>query len=157
MPLMSRRRALGLLSSAPLALASPLVLRPAFAMTPEIYAEAGIAIDGSDVVAYWAGAGPVAGRADLTHDWKGATWRFATPEARDAFAAEPDRYAPAYGGHCAWAAAQGYVAPTTPEAWTLHDDRLFLNFGIGVQRRWRRDIAANIARGDANWPGLLAA
>lgn len=155
-PTLSRRTALRLLTAAPVVLASPLVLRPAFAATPRIYAEDGIAVDGSDVMAYWDGAGPQAGSDAYRFDWMGATWRFQTAETRDRFAADPDRYAPAYGGYCAWAVSRGYTAATTPEAWTIHDNRLFLNFSLRIRRRWERDIPGNVAKGDANWPGVLA-
>ena len=155
-PPLSRRSALGLLAAVPVTLASPLVIRPAKAMAPETYAEDGVAIDGSDVMGYWLDGEPVMGSPDFTYDWKGATWQFASAETRDMFITDPERYAPAYGGHCAWAASRGYVAPTTPTAWTLHEERLFLNYSLGVQWRWRRNIPGNVAKGDENWPGLLA-
>lgn len=147
----TRRTALALLAAAPAALA----LRPAFAAEPPIYAEAGIAIDGSDVVAYYAGNGPVPGRAEITQDWMGATWRFATEANRAAFAADPEAYAPAFGGYCAYAASRGYLAPTIPEAWTLHDGRLYLNASLRARDLWLQDIEGNIALGRANWPAIL--
>ena len=100
---------------------------------------------------------PVAGDPGITLDWQGATWRFASPESRALFEADPDRYAPRYGGYCAWAVAEGYTAPTMPEAWKIVDDRLYLNFSRRIQRRWEQDIPGNIARAEANWPGVLGA
>ena len=82
---------------------------------------------------------------------------FASAANRDLFDADPTAYAPQYGGYCAWAAAEGYVASTVPEAWTIHDGRLYLNFSRRMQRRWERDIPGNIARGNANWPAILTA
>lgn len=155
-PTLSRRAALGLIAAVPVTLASPLVLRPAQAMTPKVYGEGGIAIDGTDVLSYWQTGAPIAGSPEFTHDWMGKTWQFASAETRDVFIADPDRYAPAYGGHCAFAASRGYVASSVPEAWTIHEDRLFLNFSLGVRRRWLRDVPGHVARGDENWPGLLA-
>lgn len=118
------------------------------------FAENGVAIRGTDPVAYFREGRPVAGRADITHAWHGVTWRFATEANRDAFAADPARYAPAYGGFCAWAVAEGYTAPIDPRAWTIVGGRLYLNYSRSIQRRWERDIAGNIARADANWPRL---
>ena len=155
-PTLSRRSALGLLAAVPVTLASPLVIRPGLAMVPEIYAEDGIAIDGSDVMGYWLEGKPVAGAPEFSYNWRGATWQFVSTQTRNLFIANLELYAPAYGGHCAWAASRGYVAPTTPAAWTLHENRLFLNYSLGVQWRWRRDIPGNIAKGDENWRGLLA-
>ncbi len=121
-----------------------------------LFAENGLAVRGTDVVAYVNEGRPVAGRREFAHGWRGATWRFATAANRDAFAADPERYAPAYGGFCAWAVAQGYTAPIDPRAWRIVEGRLYLNYSAGVQRDWERDIPGNIAKGDANWPRLSA-
>ncbi|WP_439579954.1 YHS domain-containing (seleno)protein [Elioraea sp.] len=120
------------------------------------FAENGVAIRGTDPVAYFREGRPVAGRADLSHTWQAVTWRFATEANRDAFAADPARYAPAYGGFCAWAVAEGYTAPIDPAAWKIVDGRLYLNYDRSIQRRWERDIPGNIAKADANWPRLAA-
>lgn len=120
-----------------------------------VYAEGGIAIDGTDPVAYFTEGRPVPGQAEFTYAWKGATWRFASAAHRDAFAADPEAYAPQFGGYCAWAVAEGYVASTVPEAWRIVDGKLYLNYSRRIQRRWERDIAGNIARGRANWPKVL--
>ncbi|MEL6683149.1 MAG: YHS domain-containing (seleno)protein [Pseudomonadota bacterium] len=129
----------------------------AMAATPSIYAEDGIAVDGTDVIGYFTEGAPIAGRADITHDYMGATWRFASEENRDLFAADPEKYAPQYGGYCAFAVSQGYTASTIPEAWKIVDDKLYLNFSRRVQRRWERDIPGHIASADANWPSVLSA
>jgi YHS domain-containing protein len=155
-PTLSRRHLLGLIAAVPVVLASPLVLRSARAATPGVYGEDGIAIDGTDAVAYRTQGGPVAGSADFAFDWNGATWHFSSAETREMFISDPDYYAPAYGGYCAFAVSQGYTASTVPEAWTIHDDRLFLNFSRRVKRRWERDIPGNVVKGDANWPDVLA-
>ncbi|MFK7869088.1 MAG: YHS domain-containing (seleno)protein [Roseobacter sp.] len=122
---------------------------------PTVYSNEGIAIDGTDAVAYFTLGGPVAGDAALTHDWNGVTWQFSTAEHRDAFAADPAAYAPQYGGYCAWAVSEGYTASTVPKAWKIVDGKLYLNFSRRIQRRWERDIPARIASADANWPAVL--
>lgn len=127
----------------------------ALAMSPKIYAENGVAVDGSDVVAYFTQGKPVAGHKDITLDWMGATWRFATKENRAAFQADPTAYAPQYGGYCAYAASEGYVAPTAPNAWSIVDGKLYLNYSKGVRRRWLKDTKARIAAADSNWPDIL--
>jgi YHS domain-containing protein len=121
-----------------------------------VNAEGGVAVRGTDVVAYFLQGRPVPGSAAHTHAWRGATWRFASAANRDRFAADPERYAPAYGGFCAYAVSEGYTAPIDPAAWRIVDGRLFLNYDRSVQRRWERDIPGRVARGDANWPGLAA-
>jgi hypothetical protein len=151
MTVLTRRSALGIVLAAP---ALSLIPRVLHAAEPEIYAEGGIAIDGSDPVAYFAAQGPVPG-GDPRVMWKGATWRFATPEAAAAFEADPTAYAPQFGGYCAFAASRGYLAPTVPEAWTLHNGQMFLNANLRARTLWLRDIEGNIAKGRANWPGIL--
>lgn len=114
------------------------------------------AAGGHDVVAYFTEGRPVPGEARFTHHWRGAAWRFSSAANRDAFAAGPERYAPAYGGHCAWAAAQGYRAAGDPRHWRIIDGRLFLNFNAEVHRNWERDIPGFIRAADGEWPRLAA-
>ena len=150
------RRSL-LLGAAALALAPLAALVPGSPAMAEItYASDGIAIQGTDPVAYFTEGAPVAGSPEHEVEWNGATWRFASAENADAFRADPVAYAPAYGGYCAWAAAQGDLAPTDPDNWTIHEGRLFLNYDDRIQRRWERDIPGFVTRADANWPELSA-
>ncbi|WP_341365949.1 YHS domain-containing (seleno)protein [Yoonia sp. BS5-3] len=137
--------------------AAGLLAPAAFAATPQIYAENGIVVDGSDVVAYFDQQGPVAGDPSITYEYLGATWHFANSANRDLFAANPVAYAPQYGGYCAFAISRGYTAPTDPRAWSIVDDKLYLNYSRRIRRRWEQDIPGNIAAGDANWPAVLDA
>lgn len=119
--------------------------------------EAGVAIDGTDPVAYFTQGAPVAGRAEHSLDWGGTTWHFSSAENRDAFAADPERYAPQYGGYCAWAVgARKSLAPTEPAQWAIVDGKLYLNFNASVQEKWKADVPGFIARADQNWPELEA-
>jgi YHS domain-containing protein len=115
----------------------------------------GTAIDGTDPVAYFTEGRPVEGSSDFTHEWNGATWRFSSEENRATFAASPEKYAPQYGGYCAWAVSQGYTASTDPEAWKIVDGKLYLNYNKSVQQTWEGDIPGNIAAADGNWPKVL--
>jgi hypothetical protein len=148
----SRRIILAALGAAPLAFG---LSRRAAAATAPVHAERGIAIDGTDPVAYFTERRPVAGSPALELSWRGATWRFASGANRAVFEADPEAHAPQFGGWCAWAVAEGYTASTVPEAWSIVDGRLYLNYSRGVQRQWERDIPGNIARAEANWPGVL--
>jgi YHS domain-containing protein len=115
---------------------------------------AGLALDGYDPVAYFTDGRAVRGSAGFAHVHEGTTYHFASAAHRDAFAAEPARYLPQYGGFCAWAVSRGYTAPTDPLAWRIVDGRLFLNYSRSVQRTWEQDAPGNIRKGDTNWPGL---
>lgn len=151
--MLSRRTLLTLAAATPIAA----LAAPAFARTPEIYAEDGIAIDGTDPVAYFTEGGPVEGSPDHEIEWKGAVWRFASADNLARFEADPEAFAPQYGGWCAYALSRGYTAPTVPQAWTIHEGRLYLNFSRPVRLLWARDIPGNIEKGDANWPSALDA
>jgi YHS domain-containing protein len=116
----------------------------------------GVAIEGTDPVAYFEQGEPVPGSSAFEHEWLGATWRFASAEHRDRFAAEPEKYAPQYGGYCAWAVSQGYTAKIDPAAWKIVEGKLYLNYSKDVQTQWAGDVPGNIAKADANWPKIKA-
>ena len=124
---------------------------------PPVFADLvpGVAVGGYDPVAYFTEGKPVEGKPDITLVHEGATWRFATTANRDAFQKEPAKYAPQYGGYCAWAVAQGYTAKGDPKQWSIVDGRLYLNYSQSVRTRWESDKAAQIKKGDRNWPTVL--
>ena len=113
------------------------------------------AINGYDTVAYHLEMKPVKGDSDFTAEWNGAVWRFKNAENRDLFQSDPERWAPKYGGYCAWAVAHNSTAKTDPKAWSIVDDRLYLNLSLNIRKKWSKDIPGNIARADANWPAVL--
>ncbi len=115
----------------------------------------GLALKGYDAVSYFQSARPVKGDPKYTHAWMGARWQFSTAENRDAFAADPEKYAPQFGGYCAWAASQGYLYDANPQYWRIVDGKLYLNYNGSAQRKWERDTAGNIAQAEKNWPGLI--
>ena len=145
-----------LLAAATLAAPAGLLFtRPAMAMEPAVFAEDGIAIRGADPVAFFTEGAPVLGSADNALMWNGTTWHFASAENMETFMGDPEAYAPQYGGYCAFAMASGYIASTVPEAWTVHEGKLYLNYSTGVRSRWERDIPGNVMKADENWPTAL--
>ena len=73
----------------------------------------GVAINGTDPVAYFTMSKPVQGSADHALNWNGVTWHFASGENRQMFERYTEKYAPQYGGHCAYAISKGYIAPNS--------------------------------------------
>lgn len=130
-------------------------LTAARALDPVNHDRAGVAIHGYDPVAYFQSGKPVEGAAEWVHSWRGATWRFATEKNRDLFAADPERYAPQYGGYCAYAVSKDTTADIDPQAWKIVDGKLYLNYSPKIQQRWSEDIPGYIERADEHWPGLL--
>jgi YHS domain-containing protein len=114
----------------------------------------GVAIKGYDPVAYFTQSKPVKGSAAFTHQWMGATWRFASAENRDQFAREPEKFAPKYGGYCAYGVSQGHTAPIDPEAWTIIEGKLYLNYSQGVKKTWSGDIPKYVDLAEKKWPEL---
>lgn len=113
-----------------------------------------VAIKGYDPVAYFTQSKPVKGSAAFTQQYMGATWWFASAADRDQFAAMPEKYAPQYGGYCAYGVSRGHTVSVDPEAWRVVDGKLFLNYSKGVQKDWLKDVPGNIKLADRNWPGL---
>ncbi len=114
----------------------------------------GLALKGYDPVAYFIEKKPVKGRTEFTAQHEGATYRFASAANRDAFNAAPAKYSPQYGGYCAFGAAGGYKAPIEPDAWTVVDGKLYLNYNQSVRRQWSSDIPGYVRKADANWPSI---
>jgi len=118
----------------------------------------GVAIDGYDTVSYFQPTGVRRGKEEHSTVWQGATWWFSTPENLALFVAEPERYAPQYGGWCAFALSEGeFASDTDPrEGYTVVDGRLYLNWSRRVKMRWEPDAAERIPVSDVNWPAIEA-
>ena len=127
----------------------------AIAGKPLVFSTEDGAIEGFDPVAYFTIGKPTRGKDQFSLEWSGATFKFSSQEHLDLFKAEPEKYAPQYGGYCAYAVSEGATASTVPEAWTIVDDKLYLNYSRGVRSRWSEDIPGRVARANANWPDVL--
>ncbi len=113
------------------------------------------AISGYDAVSYFSVDGPVKGIKKFKTRYKDAEWRFVSQHNLDAFLAEPSRYAPAYGGYCAWAVSNGYTAKGDPLQWKIHEQKLYLNYNAEVKADWESDMLNHIESANKNWPSLL--
>ncbi|MBC6417190.1 MAG: YHS domain-containing protein [Rhodospirillales bacterium] len=112
----------------------------------------GVAVLGYDPVAYHLAGKPIKGDPAYSAEYEGATWLFASAENRDRFLADPEAYAPAYGGWCAYGMAKGGKVPIDPAAWSVVDGTLYLNVNKKVRGWWEADMTDYIAQADANWP-----
>ena len=124
---------------------------------PIVYIESssGLAIRGTDPVAYFTEGEAVEGSSDYETEWNDAVWRFSSQENQELFEEDPEAYAPQYGGYCAKALSEGNVVSTDPEAWKIVDDKLYLNYSPAVQQQWVQDIEGNIEKADELWPDVL--
>ncbi|SNS43982.1 YHS domain-containing protein [Ekhidna lutea] len=113
------------------------------------------AIKGYDPVAYFKNGEPVKGSESFSFEWTGVEWRFSSQENLEAFKAEPEQYAPQFGGYCAYAVGNGYTYESSPMAWRIVDGKLYLNYSKGIQKKWEADRDALIKKAEENWPGVV--
>lgn len=115
----------------------------------------GVGIKGYDPVAYFLEARAVKGSADYQSTVNGVTYNFASAGNKAAFDADPAKYEPQFGGFCAWAVSNGYTAKIDPDAFQIVDGRLLLQYNKRIRDKFSADTAGNLAKADANWPGLV--
>ena len=124
---------------------------------PEIHASKdGLAVGGYDPVAYFRAGKPAVGSTHYQLSYKGAVWRFASAESLKAFLDRPGDFAPQFGGYCAWAVSQHYLAPGDPKQWKIVGGKLYLNANARATQLWEADQTGAIQRGHANWPAVLS-
>jgi len=97
------------------------------------------AIRGYDSVAYFTEGKPVKGSKEFTYEWHGAKWRFSSQENLDLFKGDPDKYAPQYGGYCAYGLSKNSLVKINPDAWTIHEGKLYLNYSKSVRNAWNEN------------------
>ena len=113
------------------------------------------AIKGYDTVAYFTEGQPMKGKPELAYSWNDAQWHFTNASHRDLFVADPERYVPQFGGFCSMALVVGKVKDIDPEAWTIVDGKLYLNFTRAFRDKFRHNATANIKKAEENWTKAL--
>ncbi|WP_119302335.1 YHS domain-containing (seleno)protein [Dongia deserti] len=117
--------------------------------------QAGLAIHGYDPVAYFTDGAAIEGKADITAEHNGATYRFASAEHRSQFLADPEKYLPQYGGYCAYGTSVGKKFNGDPTAWRVVDGKLYLNLSADVQRKWLEDVSGRITEANKKWLTIM--
>lgn len=143
---MNRTTALGLATGLLILLGTMPILAGGF------FERDGTAIGGYDPVAYFAEMKPVKGLPDFSATYQGSTFYFSSAAHRDLFTADPAKFAPQYGGYCAFGMAKGYKAAIDPTAFTVVGDKLYLNYNGTVRALWVLDIPGYVKKADRNWP-----
>ena len=113
--------------------------------------ESGIGADGYDVVAYFSEEKAVRGAKEFAAEYDGQTWHFSTAKNRNLFAAAPEKYAPQYGGYCAYAASLQAQAFGDPEVWTVHNKKLYFNYNTPTRAKWEVGVNGRITKSDVYW------
>ena len=123
-----------------------------FAQKSATFIQSGKAIRGYDPVAYFTEGNPVKGSDKLTYEWNNAKWYFSSEKNLELFKAAPEKYAPQYGGYCAYGLSNGYKAPTDADSWTIENGKLYLNYNLDVRKEWNKDRQQRIEKAHQNWP-----
>lgn len=126
----------------------------AYAQTGRYSSTNGTAIKGYDPVAYFLQHKAMEGNDNFSTEWSGSKWKFISKANLDSFKLAPQKYAPQYGGYCAYGVSENHKSPTDPNAWTIVDNKLYLNYSLKVKEYWLEDTAARIKAADQFWPAL---
>jgi hypothetical protein len=118
------------------------------------YNAGGAAINGYDPVAYFLQNKALAGTDSYSIDWSGSKWKFISQANLDSFKLAPEKYAPQYGGYCAYGCSENHKAPTDPNAFTIVGNKLYLNYSLKVKEFWLKDTSGKIKAADGYWPAL---
>ena len=119
-----------------------------------VFEQSGKAIRGYDPVAYFTEAKLVLGKDEFVYNWNNTNWHFASQQNLDSFKVNPEKYAPQYGGYCAYGLSDGHKAPTSPDAWTIVNGKLYLNYNIKVKEYWSKNRDERIEKANKNWPDI---
>ncbi len=119
-----------------------------------IFSVSGKAIRGYDPVSFFVSGQPMMGHDSLSYAWNSAVWLFATAANRDSFSRAPEKYAPQYGGYCAYGTADGHKAPTETDTWSIVAGKLYFNYNKKVKQYWEKDRENLIRKADTNWPTI---
>jgi hypothetical protein len=122
-----------------------------FAQNGQFYNTNGIAIKGYDPVAYFIQHAAIEGKDSITLEWSGSIWKFDSKENFNLFKMNPQKYTPAYGGYCAYGTSEKHLSPTDPNAWTIVNNKLYLNYNLRVKEIWIKDSAIRIINADNYW------
>lgn len=122
------------------------------AQTSEVFAPAGIAINGYDAVAFFKESKPVKGLNNFSYSWKNVQWLFSTQTNLESFKASPETFAPQFGGYCAYGTAQGHKAPTQIDTWTIVNNKLYFNYNQKVKQLWDKNQSTFIDSATVKWP-----
>ncbi len=113
-----------------------------------------IALAGYDTVSFFLDESPEKGNKKWQTEFRNAVWYFRSEKNLNLFKDNPKKYAPAYGGYCAWAMNDGKLAPGKPKYWDIIDGRLYLNFSASTRRKFLAEVESMIKNADSKWPGI---
>lgn len=135
-----------------LACVAVLLLAGTSAGAGDYFEKEGVALRGYDPVSYFTAGEPQKGKPEHSYEHGGTKFLFASAANRKAFAENPGKYAPQFGGYCAYGASNGYKVSTQPDAFAVVDGKLYLNYNRDVLEMWKKDPPTFIERAEEKWP-----
>jgi YHS domain-containing protein len=133
-------------------LAACLLIASTVVSAGEYFEHDGVALRGYDPVSYFTEGKPQPGVPAHSYVYKGSKFQFASADNQKLFVENPDKYAPQFGGFCSYGTAQGYKVSTQPDAFSVVDGKLYLNYNREVVKIWQQDVPGNIVKAEENWP-----
>jgi len=129
-------------------------IQAATAQSSEVFAPSGIAINGYDPVAFFTEGKPLKGLSEFNFNWKNVQWNFVSKVNLDSFKTAPEKFAPQFGGYCAYGTSQGHKAPIQIDTWTIVNDKLYFNYNMKVKGLWDKNRMPLIDSANVKWPSI---
>jgi YHS domain-containing protein len=115
----------------------------------------GVGIRGYDPVAYFTEHAAVKGNPTVTSTYGGVVYLFSSPEHKSLFDAAPEKYAPQFGGYCAYGVSRGSLIEIDPNAFQIVNGQLLLQYSKGIMAKFNKDQASLLQKADSNWALLV--
>jgi YHS domain-containing protein len=131
-----------------------LITLVSFSQTVKFSGNNGVAINGFDPVAYFTLQKALEGNSNYSYEWSGSIWKFVSKDNLNLFQANPENYAPQFGGYCAYGCSEKHLSPTDPKAFTIINDKLYLNYNQKVKEVWIKDTANRIQTANQYWKSI---
>jgi len=120
----------------------------------KVFEKDGVAINGYDPVAYFTDGKPVKGESQFQLKWNNATWQFASKKNLEKFKSQPEKYSPQFGGFCSFGVSKGYKVKSEPDACTIVNNKLYLNYNLQVKDDWSKDRDNLISVAEKKWTDI---
>jgi YHS domain-containing protein len=115
----------------------------------------GIALSGFDPVAFFTDSKPVNGSPSIKSEYEGAIYFFVSEDHKKTFDANPAKYAPQFGGYCAFGVSVDALFPVDVTTAQIYKDKLYVNLNPDIAAMFENDKDSGVAKANANWPGLV--
>lgn len=114
-----------------------------------------LALDGFDPVAYFTEGKPIKGQEQFQTHADGSTYYFSSAQNLEMFKDNPAKYAPAFGGFCAYAIGINRLRPIDAKIYRIVDGKIYFQNTKKALELFDQDVPGNIQKAHTNWPALI--